>query len=97
MLKVGFLATLEAKAGKENEVAAFLKSAQALAAAERGTVVWYAFQIGPRTFGIFDAFEDEAGRTAHIEGPIAKALMGKADELLAAPPEIRKIDLLAVK
>jgi len=97
MLKVGFLATLEAKPGKEGELSAFLKSAQALAAAESGTVVWYAFQSGPRTFGIFDAFVDEAGRTAHIEGAIAKALMGKADELLASPPSIVKVDVLASK
>ncbi|WP_394824874.1 putative quinol monooxygenase [Pendulispora albinea] len=97
MLKLGFLATLEAKPGKEAEVAALLKGAQALAVAEGGTIVWYAFQLGPRTFGIFDAFADEAGRTAHIEGPIAKALMGKADELLASPPDIRKVDVLAAK
>jgi quinol monooxygenase YgiN len=97
MLKLGFLATLEARPGKEAEVAALLQSAQALAAAEAGTIVWYAFQVGPRTFGIFDAFRDEAGRTAHIEGPIAAALMAKASELLASPPDIRKVDVLAAK
>jgi len=97
MLKLGFLALLEARPGKEAEVAALLKSAQALAAAEAGTIVWYAFQVGPHTFGIFDAFRDEAARTAHIEGPIAAALMARADELLASPPDIRKIDVLAAK
>lgn len=97
MLKLGFLATIEARPGKEAEVAALLTGAQALAAAEAGTIVWYAFQVGPRTFGIFDAFRDEAARTAHIEGPIAQALMAKADELLASPPDIKRIDVLASK
>ena len=97
MLKLGFLALLEARPGKEGEVAALLKGAQALATAEAGTIVWYAFQAGPRTFGIFDAFHDEAARKAHIEGPIAQALMARADELLASPPDIRPIDVLAVK
>lgn len=97
MLKLGFLALLEARPGKERELAALLEGAQALAAAEAGTIVWYAFQVGPQTFGIFDAFHDEAGRKAHIEGPIAQALMARADELLASPPDIRRIDVLAVK
>lgn len=72
-----------------------MKSAQSLATAEAGTIVWYAYQVGPRTFGIFDAFRDEAARTAHIEVPIAAALMAKSDELLASPPDIRKVDVLA--
>lgn len=97
MLKLGFLALLEARPGKEGEVAALLEGAQALAAAEAGTIVWYAFRVGPQTFGIFDAFHDEAARKAHIEGPIAQALMAKADELLASPPDIRRIDVLAAK
>ena len=97
MLKLGFLALLEARPGKEAEVAALLESAQALAAAEVGTIVWYAFRVGPRTFGIFDAFRDEAGRTAHIGGPIAAALMARADELLASAPDIRRVDVLAAK
>jgi len=96
-MKLGIVALLEAKPGTEAAVAELLKSAQALAAQEPATVVWYAFQSGPRSFGIFDAFNDEAGRTAHLEGRIAAALMGKADELLASPPDIRKVDLLAVK
>lgn len=97
MLKLGLLALIEARPGKETEVAQLLESAQALAADEPRTVVWYAFRAGPRTFGIFDAFEDEAGRTAHLEGRIAAALMQRADELLAAPPDIKKVDVLAAK
>lgn len=97
MLKLGLLALIEARPGKETEVAKLLDSAQALAADEPRTVVWYAFRVGPRTFGIFDAFEDEAGRTAHLEGRIAAALMQRADELLAAPPDIKKVDVLAAK
>lgn len=96
-IKLGIVALLEAKPGKEEVLAGLLQSAQALAAAEAGTVVWYAFRSGPRSFGIFDAFNDEAGRTAHLQGPIAAALMARADELLASPPDIRKVDVLAVK
>ena len=96
-MKFGILALLEAKPGQEANVAALLKSAEALARAEGQTIVWYAFQSGPRHFGIFDAFNDEAGRKAHLEGQIAQALMGKADELLAVPPDLRMLDLLAVK
>lgn len=96
-MKIGILALIEAKPGKEEEVAALLKSARGLAVEEGNTLVWYAFQMGPRSFGIFDAFADEAGRKAHLEGRIAQALLGKADELLASPPDLRMADLLAVK
>lgn len=96
-MKVGIVALLEAKPGKEAALADLLRSAQALAAKEAGTLVWYAFQSGPHSFGIFDAFADDAGRTAHLQGQIAAALLGRADELLSAPPDIRKVDLLAVK
>ena len=97
MEKLALLARLEAKAGKEQQVADFIKSALPLAEAEPGTVRWYALQISPSTFGIFDTFADEAGRDAHLGGEIAKALMAHADELLAAPPVIEKVALLAVK
>lgn len=96
-IKLGIVALLEAKPGKEETLAELLRSAQALAAKEPATVVWYAFRAGPRSFGIFDAFADEAGRTAHLQGQIAAALLGRADELLAAPPDIRKVDVIAVK
>ncbi len=91
------LAQMEAKPGKEQEVEAFLKAALPLAQAEAGTTVWYALRIGPSTFGIFDTFAAESGREAHLNGEIAKALMGKADELLAAPPTIAKVEILATK
>jgi len=97
MVKLGLLVRLEAKPGKEQEVADFLKGGLALAQQEPGTVSWYALQLGPSTFGIFDTFEDEAGRDAHLNGSIAKALMEKAGELLAKGPVIEKVDLLAVK
>jgi quinol monooxygenase YgiN len=97
MVKLGLLVRLEAKPGKEKEVADFLKAGLVLAQQEAETVSWYALQIGPLTFGIFDTFEDEAGRDAHLGGPIAKALMEKAGELLAKDPVIEKVDLIAVK
>ncbi|MDN3583109.1 putative quinol monooxygenase [Mucilaginibacter flavus] len=97
MVKLALLATLEAKPGKEQEVADFIKSALPLAEQEPGTVSWYALQLGTSTFGIFDTFEDEAGRDAHLGGLIAQALMAKAPELLAEAPVIKKVDLLAVK
>ncbi|MDB5142290.1 MAG: antibiotic biosynthesis monooxygenase [Mucilaginibacter sp.] len=97
MVKLGLLVRLEAKPGKEQEVANFLKAGLALALQEAETVSWYGLQIGPSTFGVFDTFEDESGRDAHLGGPIAKALMEKAGELLAKDPIIEKVDLIAVK
>ena len=97
MLKHSLLARLEARPGKEAAVADFLASALSLANAEQATPVWFAFRIGTSTFGIFDAFADEAGRDAHLAGPIAQALMAHADELLAQPPVIEKLELLAAK
>jgi quinol monooxygenase YgiN len=97
MVKVALLVRLEAKAGKEKEVEDFLKSALALANQEDFTPVWFAIKLGPSTFGIFDAFADEAGRKAHLGGPIAAALMAKAGELLSAPPKIEQVDVLAAK
>ncbi|MEP7376633.1 MAG: antibiotic biosynthesis monooxygenase [Chitinophagaceae bacterium] len=97
MEKFAIMARVEAKPGKENEVLAFLKSALPLAEAEPGTVRWYAIQIGPSTFGIFDTFETEEGRQAHLSGPIAAALMANAAALLAKDPVIEEVDLLAIK
>jgi quinol monooxygenase YgiN len=97
MVKVGFYARLVARPGKDAEVAAFLESALPLARAEASTTAWFAVKLGPTEFAIFDVFPDEAGRKAHITGPIAAALMAKADELFAQPPEIRPVDVLAAK
>ena len=97
MEKLALLARLEAKPGKEQQVADLLKSALPLAEAEPGTIRWYALQIGPSTFGIFDTFADEAGRDAHLGGQIPKALAAVANDLLAVPPVIEKVDLLAIK
>ncbi len=90
-------ARLEAKPGKEAAVADFLASAVALARQEASTTVWFALQLGPRTFGVFDAFPDEAGRQTHLNGPIAQALMAKASELLSEPPRIDPVEVLAAK
>ena len=97
MVKYAIVARVEAKPGKETDVENFLKSALPLAEDEKETISWYALKIGPSTFGIFDTFNDEAGREAHLSGKIAAALMQHADELLAKPPVIEKVELLAVK
>jgi quinol monooxygenase YgiN len=97
MVTVGFLATLNAKPGKEAELAEFLRGALPLAQSENDTTAWFAIQIDVNTFGIFDVFPDEGGRQAHLDGEIAAALMSRADELLSSPPEIRPIDVLAAK
>ena len=97
MEKLSILARVEAKPGKETEVENFLKDALALAQEEPGTVRWYALKLSSSTFGIFDTFPDETGRTAHLNGKIAAALMANASELLAKPPVIEKVELLAVK
>lgn len=96
-VKVGLFVKLVAKPGKEQEVESFLRSGLALAQAEPGTLQWYAVKFDARTFGIFDTFADEAGRNAHLQGPIAAALMAKSGELLAQPPSIEKHDVLAAK
>jgi quinol monooxygenase YgiN len=97
MIRVALAVKLQAKPGKEAEVAAFLKSGLALANQEPATTVWFALQFGPSTFGIFDAFPDDAGRRAHLGGPIAAALMAKAGDLLASAPSIEQVDVLAAK
>ena len=97
MVHVALLARLEAKPGKEAEVASLLTGALALANAEPATTVWFALRLGPSTFGIFDAFPDEEGRKAHLAGPIAAALMAKAPELLARAPTIEPVEVLAAK
>jgi quinol monooxygenase YgiN len=97
MVRVGLMVRVEAKKGKESEVAEFLSGALPLAQKEPATTVWFALRIGPSTFGIFDAFPDDAGRQAHLKGPIAAALMAKAQELLAEPPKIETVDVLAAK
>ena len=97
MVKVGLLVRLEAKPGKEKDVDAFLRSGLAVVEAEPATVTWFAIRLGPTTFGIFDAFPDDSGRDAHLSGGVAKALMAKADELLARPPVIERVDVLALK
>ncbi len=97
MVKVALFARLEAKAGKEDEVAKFLEAGLAMANQETTTLLWFALRFGPSTFGIFDAFADESGRQAHLNGPIAQALMAKSAELFAKPPSIEKIDVLGAK
>jgi quinol monooxygenase YgiN len=97
MVRVSLLVQLEAKPGKEEEVAAFLSGALPLANQEPATIVWFALRTGPSTFAIFDAFPDEAGRQAHVSGPIAAALNARANELFAKPPRIDNVDILAAK
>jgi quinol monooxygenase YgiN len=96
-VKLAFLALLEAREGKGDELGGFLRSGRELATAEEGTVTWYAFRIDETHFGIFDTFETEDARTAHLSGPLAKALGEVAGDLLAAEPSIQPSDVIAVK
>ena len=95
MEAIGLLVRLEARAGKEAEAEAFLKSALPLTLDEKGTLKWYAIKLGPGKFGIFDTFANEGDRNAHLAGEIAKALGARASELLAVPPQIEKVEVLA--
>ena len=97
MVTTGLIVRLEAKAGKEAELAAFLESALPLAEDEPQTIAWFALKAGPSSFAIVDVFPDATGRQAHLDGPIAAGLIAHADELLAAPPEIEQVDVLAAK
>ena len=94
---LGILALLEAKAGKGDELAAFLKAGRDLAVAEEGTVTWYAFKISDTSYGIFDTFATSDARTAHINGQIPAALAQVSADLLARTPDIQPVNLVAVK
>jgi len=96
-VKVALFVRLEAKAGKEADVEEFLRGGLALVQQEPATTAWFGIRLGPSTFGIFDAFPDEAGRQAHLSGQVAAALMANAPELLADAPSIEKVDVLAAK
>ena len=93
----GLLALLEAKPGRGDELAEFLRQGRELAVAEQGTVTWYAFRLSETTYGIFDTFETEEARQAHVNGQIPAALAEVGADLLAKDPDIRPIDILTVK
>src|SRR5258705_6395175 len=97
MVKVALWVQLDAKPGKEKDVEDFLMSGLALVQNEPDTTAWFGLRLGPSTFGIFDAFPNEAGRSAHLSGRVAAALMSKASELLAKPPTIVNVEVLAAK
>ena len=97
MVTLSLFVRLEAKPGKENEVAAFLKQGLELANQESTTPIWFALRLGPSTFAIVDAFRDEQGREKHLNGPIAQALMAQAPNLLASPPVIERMEVLGAK
>lgn len=96
-IKLGILALLEARVGQGDQLAAFLKAGREIAVAEQGTVTWYAFKISDTSYGILDTFETEDARAAHLSGQIPAALGQVASELLASEPDIKPIDVLAVK
>jgi quinol monooxygenase YgiN len=96
-VRTALLVRLEAKPGKEADVARFLEGGLSIVEQEPATITWYALKIGPSTFGIFDSFPDEAGRQAHLSGRVAAALMAQAPELLAGSPVIEPVDILAAK
>ena len=97
MVKVALFVRLDAKAGKENEVEQFLLSGLPLVQEEPATTAWFGIRLGPSTFGIFDAFPNEAGREAHLAGKVAAALMAKAGDLFSTAPSIERVDVLAAK
>jgi quinol monooxygenase YgiN len=97
MVKTALFVRLEAKPGKENEVQNFLEGGLALVNQEPATTAWFGLRLGPSTFGIFDAFPDEAGRNAHLNGAVAAALTAKAADLFSKPPSVEKLDVLAAK
>lgn len=97
MIKLALFARLEAKPGREAAVAQFLEAGLAMARAEATTPIWFALRLSPTTFGVFDAFHDEAGRQGHLNGPIAQALMAKTPELFTGPPSIEPIEVLGLK
>jgi quinol monooxygenase YgiN len=97
MLSCGIFIRLEAKPGREKDVAAFLAQGLQMVQQEKTTPLWFSLRLGPTTFAVFDAFSDEAGRQAHLTGPIAKALMANVPDMLSAPIAIEKTDVLGTK
>jgi len=95
MKKLGLLVTLKAKEGKELELSNFLNEAVNLARREEKTITWYSFRIDQSTFGIFDTFETESGREAHLQGSIASGIMELAEDLLLETPKIEKVEILS--
>lgn len=93
----GLLAILNAAPGKGDDLGEFLRQGRELAAQEEGTVSWYAFRLDDTTYGIFDTFESEEARQAHLNGRIPEALQDVGSDLLAGPPDIKPIDVVAVK
>lgn len=93
----GLWVPLEAKPGKEEDVARFLEGGSSLAADEPETTAWFAVRLDKSRFAIFDVFPDDAGRQAHLSGRVAEALLARADELLAQPPNIQQTDVIASK
>ncbi|MDP9176281.1 MAG: antibiotic biosynthesis monooxygenase [Gemmatimonadota bacterium] len=96
-VRVALMVRLDAKPGKEEAVASFLKGGLSIVQEEPATITWYALKLGPSTYGIFDTFPDDAGRDAHLAGRVAAALMANASELLLTPPMIDKVEILAAK
>ena len=94
---LGLLVTIEAKQGKEQAVADLLKNAVDLANQEEGTLTWYAFQIDDNHFGIFDTFNKESARQAHLHGKIADAIMKFGPDLFAKDVSIQPVRILASK
>src|SRR5215469_3656033 len=97
MIKLAFVARFEAKPGKEEDVAKFLETAHEMAKKEPTTINWYAFRLSHSTFGVFDTFNDEAGRQKHLTGPIGQAIMARAQELFSSPPSIEPVDVFGFK
>jgi quinol monooxygenase YgiN len=97
MTQLALYVQLEAKPGKEQEVAAFLSGARRIVESEPDTTAWFAIKMGPRTFGIFDVFANERGREAHLHGKVAEQLMAKAPQLFVNTPEIQRMEILADK
>jgi quinol monooxygenase YgiN len=97
MISKALLVQVEARPGKEQDVAEFLRGALPIVQGEPATMAWFGLQLGPSTFGIFDVFPDEAGRQAHLNGQVAAALMERSDELFSQPPIIQEIDIIAAK
>jgi quinol monooxygenase YgiN len=97
MIKLALFARFEAKPGRQAAVEEFLQAGLALANQEAATPIWFALKLSETVYGVFDAFETEAGRQAHLSGPIAQALMAKSDELFVRQPSIEPIEVLGLK
>lgn len=93
----GVLVTLEAGTDRQDEVARFLREGLTSVLSEIGTTTWYSYRITESLFGVYATFADAESRRAYLDGEFAKNLDAAAGDILAGPPRVDEIGVVASK